>query len=353
MPLYDYGNTRLRARISNLFSIEALESFAHLTSLDSLISQLSKSHYKDAIQIALTYSHGYGCISDALRRKLIEIQDNLQRFYAPEIWEKIKTIFLRSDVQNIKSIIRGIIHKIDPGIIVNALSPLGIIPEQYTTRIAQSKNIQDAIDRMAVYQLEFAPALLALKGTNKYASAAELERELELWYFRRTDEILKGTGENIDLLRKANTIEIDITNINTLLRFIDAPDSPDTSNNPISHFLIDGGSFSRQYLLNLSHSQSIDEAVHKLAGRKYHTSLTTSLACYKETHLLSEFENQLRIYTLKWLSTLPKMNPFGVGVPMGYVALKKSEIRNIRWIAKGILSGFEPEFIVENIERIE
>jgi len=352
MALYDYGNTRLRARISNFFSYETLESYAYLNSVDSLISQLSKTHYKDAIQIALTYSHGYGCISDALRRKLVEIQDNLRRFYAPEIWEKIKTIFLRSDVDNIKSIIRGIIHKTEPGLIVNAISPLGVIPEQYIQRIAQSKNIQDAIDRMAVYQLEFAPALLKLKGTDKFASAAELERELEIWYFSTTGEVLKGRDDNLVLLRKANMIEIDITNINTLLRYIDAPDSPDTSDASIEHFLIEGGSFELKYLINLSRAPKIDEAIKKLAGKKYQTYLLTALDCYQETQLLSEFENQIRIYALRWFSMLPKLNPFGVGVPMGYLALKKSEIRNIRWIAKGILSGFEPEFIIENIERI-
>jgi len=114
MPLYDYGNTRLRARISKLFSFPTLESFAYLTSLDSLISQLSKTHYQDAIQIALTYAHGYGCISDALRRKLIEIQDNLRRFYDPEIWEKIKTIFLREDVKilNLLSVELSIKHNL-------------------------------------------------------------------------------------------------------------------------------------------------------------------------------------------------------------------------------------------------
>jgi len=353
MPLYDYGNTRLRARISKLFSFPTLESFAYLTSLDSLISQLSKTHYQDAIQIALTYAHGYGCISDALRRKLIEIQDNLRRFYDPEIWEKIKTIFLREDVKNIKSIIRGIIHKTQPRIIINSLSPLGVIPEQYTTRIAQAKNIQDAIDRMSVYQLEFAPNLLSLKGSDRFASSAELERVLEFWYFSKIEQILKGSGENIDLLRKANVIEIDITNINTLLRYVDAPDSPETAGSTIEHFLIEGGSYSPKYLINLSHTNLISDVINKLAGKKYQSYLMEALNCYQETQLLSEFENQLRIYALRWLSLLPKLSPFGVGVPMGYVALKKSEIRNIRWIAKGILSGFEPKFIVENIERIQ
>jgi len=353
MPLYDYGNTRLRARISKLFTFQKLESFSHLTSIDSLISQLSKTHYKDAIQIALTYSHGYGCITETLRRKLIEIKDNLERFYDPEIWEKIKIIFLRADVENIKSIVRGIIHNSDPSVIMRSLSPLGVIPEQYITRIAKSRNIQDAIDRMAVYELDFASELLALKGSDKMSSSAELERVLEYWYFDMTRSILSGRGENLELLRKFNIIEMDINNINTLLRFIDAPDSPDMAGARIEHFLIGEGSFPTKLLNKLSRLSSVEQAIEHLAKKEYHVPLNNALDCFAETHLLSEFENQIRIYALRWLSLLPKLNPFGVGVPMGYVAVKKSEIRNIRWIAKGIDSGFETDFIIENIERVQ
>ena len=353
MALYDYGNTRLRARISNLFSVQALESFSLLNSVDGLISQLSKTHYKDAIEIALTYSHGYGCISEALRRKLIEIQENMRNFYAPEIWEKIKIIFLRSDIQNIKAIIRGIIHKSDAAAIINSLSPLGVIPEQYISRIAQSQNIQDAIDRMAVYKLDFAPELLAMKGSAKLASSAELERILEYWYFSNADAVLKGRDENLDLLRKANTIETDITNINTLVRFIEAPDSPETAGTSIEYYLIEGGSFPVKFYVNLSKYQTVEQAIKQIAAKKYQPYLLKALDCYRDTKRLSEFENQIRIYALRWFSLLPKLNPFGVGVPMGYIALKKSEIRNIRWIAKGIYSGFEPEFITENIEKIQ
>ena len=353
MALYDYGNTRLRARISNLFSIQSLESFSGLTTLDSLISQLSKTHYKDAIEIGLTYSHGYGCIAEALRRELLEIRKTLERFYAPDIWEKIKTIFLRYDIQNIKSIIRGIIHKADPAVILNSLTPLGVIPEQYLSRIAQSGSIQDAIDRMAVYQLDFAPDLLQLKGSEKLTSSAELEKILEFWYFDRSDSLLKGRDENVDLLRKANTIEIDIININTLLRFIDAPDSPEMEGSDIESYLIGGGSFSPRFLKSLVNENSIERAIKIIASKKYHSQLLEALDCYKETRLLSEFENKIRIYALQWLSLLPKLNPFSVGVPLGYIALKKSEIRNIRWIAKGIYSGFETEFIIENLEKIK
>ena len=74
MALYDYGNTRLRARLSRLQSIETLETFSDLTSIDSLISALTKTSYQESIETALTYAHGYSCVAEAMRSELNRLQ---------------------------------------------------------------------------------------------------------------------------------------------------------------------------------------------------------------------------------------------------------------------------------------
>ena len=352
MALYYYGNTRLRARISQLFSIQMLESLADLIKIDSLISSLSKTHYKSSIEISLTYAHGYGCITETLQRELKEVRSTLERFYEKDLWEKIKVIFLRVDLQNIKSIVRGISHGARVDTILNSLSPLGTVQDQLLSRIAKSKNIADAIDRMAVYKLDFADELLALKSSERSCCSSEVERTLEIWYFKKITSILSKRDENTELLRKYNAIEADIVNLNILLRFIKAPTSPEIENHPIDYYIIDSGNFPRNLIVKLSKENSVKNAIIRLASSNYRDYLLEALPCFEENGLLSEFENKIRIYALKWLAFLPKLNPFGIGVPMGYVALKKSEIRNIRWIAKGIYSGFEPEYIKENIERI-
>jgi len=352
MALYDYGNTRLRARISNLFSIQMLESLADLTTIDSLISSLSKSHYKSSIEISLTYAHGYGCIVEALRRELSEIRQTLHRFYDKDLWEKIRIIFLRVDLQNIKAIIRGVSHEARIDTIVDSFSPLGTIPERALSGIAKSKNIADAIDKIAIYELDFANELLEQKSSERSCCSSEIERTLEIWYFKKMGAILAGRDGNTQLLRKYNVIEADIVNLNILLRFVNAPLSPEIENQPIDYYIIDSGKFSRNLILKLSKENSVKNVITQLASSSYHDYLLEALSCFEENGLLSEFENKVRIYALKWLALLPKLNPFGVGVPMGYVAMKKSEIRNIRWIAQGIYSGFEPEYIKENLERV-
>ena len=165
--------------------------------------------------------------------------------------------------------------------------------------------------------------------------------------------ILDGRDENTKLLRKQISIEADIINLDTLLRFIMAPSSPELEKHPIDFYLINYGNFSRELLFRLSKEKSVKEVIIQLAARFYHKDLLQGLARYKENGLLSEFEKSIRTYAVRWLSRLPRTNPLGVGVPMGYVALKRNEIRNIRWIANGLYSGFNSQYIKDNLERIK
>ena len=352
MVLYDYGNTRLRARISGLFSLAELEIFSELKSIDNLISRLSKTHYKKSIEIALTHAHDYGCIVEALRRELMDIHGNLKTFYDEEIWKKLRLIFLRIDLQNVKAIIRGVSHKIPVNDIIASLSPLGTISTAMLTQIAKSKDIVDAIDAITVYKLEFADELFSIKGMEQPYGASEIERIIETWYYNQSARLLSGKDSNTILVREMNAIETDIVNLNITLRYVNTPDSPELENHPIDYYLIQGGSLPPELLVSISSAGNVEDAVKRLVNERYHEPLLRAIGLFHENGLLSNFERELRLYALKWMGKLPKQNPFGIGVPIGYTALKKSEIRNIRWIAKGISSGFTPDFIKENFERI-
>jgi vacuolar-type H+-ATPase subunit C/Vma6 len=65
---------------------------------------------------------------------------------------------------------------------------------------------------------------------------------------------------------------------------------------------------------------------------------------------LSEFEKQLRHSRLEWMSRLISKDPLGIGVVLGYLALKIAEVNNIRWIAQGINLGLKPSAIRAELE---
>jgi ATP synthase A1 C subunit len=352
MALYDYGNTRLRARISRLQRIETLESFANLTSIDSLISALTKTPYQESIETALTYAHGYSCVAEAMRRELRGIVVDLQRFYTGAAGEAINGIFERNDLLNIKAILRGLAHEVRLEDIANSLLPLGTLPEPVMLQIAKSKDIHDAISRIVVYQLPVAKPLLELKSRHQDLTAARIELALEKWFFRHVLTESDRRTEEHRILNEYYSIEADIVNLNNVLRFVNSSEAYDKLGGNVQEYFVAQGMLSEKKLSALCKMASVEEVIQSLVSTRYGGYLMRGLAQYAQTHYLSEFENQMRQYQLNWMVGLPKQSPLGIGVPIGYAAMKRSEIRNIRWIAKGIQSSFDPAYIKENLERI-
>ena len=264
MALYDYGNTRLRARISRLLPIQMLESFSDLTSIDSLISALTKTPIKSSIETALTYAHGYGCIVEAMRRELGSVVTDLSRYYEGDVLAHVNMIFKRIDLLNIKALLRGLAHETSIEVITDSFSPLGTIPNTALIQIAKSKDVYDAINRILIFELPMAQVLMELKASHQELSATLIELTLERWYFEQVKQDLKGSGEEMRILREYYAIEADIINLNNILRFVEASDAYADIEEDLQTYLIEPGSISMRTLLSLSKKGSAEEVIRVL-----------------------------------------------------------------------------------------
>ena len=352
MSQYEYGNTRLRARISELMSHETIASFTELTSVDSFISALTRTPYRESVEYALTFAHGYECVTQALQRETSRMYMDLTRFYTGEEAEKINLIFLRDDLKNIKAILRGLSHDNPFDVIIASFTTLGTLPHAVLTQIAKSASVDEAISKMVVYDLPFAEPLLALRAKLERPGSADMEMCIEQWYFQRIDHLITGGSEDARLLREFHGIEADIVNLNTVLRFISTPQAEEELHGTLQDYLIPHGTLTITNWQTLAKSATVQELVQKLSSTRYDSALKIGLDCYKNTGNLSEFEANMHTYLLRWQARLPRLFPLGIGVALGYVSKKLSEIRNLRWIAIGIASAFEPDYIRENLERV-
>lgn len=352
MALYDYGNTRLRAKLSNLLAIEKLESFTDFTTIDSLISALTKTPYKESIETALTFAHEYECINQAMKIASAEIFNDLMKFYQDDEKEKTRMIFYRNDLQNLKAVFRGILHQIPLEQITDSFSYMGTISESVLQHLVKSENLDEVINRMAVYQLPVSQLLLQLRTSRPRLTSSDIELAMEKWYFQEIRILLKGNSEDVRLLNEFYQVEADIVNLNTVLRFVGSEIGHEKIGGHVEEYLIDAGNIATTRLMQLTRVTPVEKMIHSLFSTRYGNFLRVAVECFHSTGLLSEFENQMRMYLLTWSAGLPRLFPLGIGVPIGYVALKRSEIKNVRWIAKGIESGFEPSYIRENLERI-
>jgi len=285
--------------------------------------------------------------------ELEQIVDDLNEFYQEDAKEKVNYIFLREDLESLKAIVRGLIHEIPLDEIINSFSPLSSIPRPILTQIAKSKSLDEAISKSAIFEVPISETLLKWRSKHEDQSSSEIELVIEKWYFQRIRELLNDSSQDSELLREFYSIEADIINLNTLLRVVESEDGRSNLRGDFIKYLIDYGSLSISRLVRLSKEKTVEKVARSLFTTKYGKNLRKALDCYQDTSQLSEFENQMHVYMLDWQAKLPKLFPLSIGVPLGYVARKKNEVRNIRWIAKGIDSGFEPLFIRENLQRVE
>lgn len=350
MAQYEYGNTRLRARLSQLMTYEMMISFSELTSVDSYISSLTRTPYRESIEYALTFAHGYGCITQALQREAGLIYQDLQRFFSGEEAEKIELIFLREDLKNIKAILRGLSHDNPLETIITSFTPLGTLPRAILTQIAKSGSVDEALSKMVIYDLPIAEPLMALRASMDHPTSADMEMCIEKWYFERIDHLISGNSEDARLLREYHAIEADIVNFNSVLRFVTTPQAEEELHGSLQDYLIPHGTLPISRWQQLAESHSVEELISSISPSPYDRDLRIGLECYRNTGNLSEFEANLRTFLVRRIARFARLYPLGIGVALGYVTRKRSEIRNLRWIAKGIASAFEPDYIRENLE---
>ena len=96
----------------------------------------------------------------------------------------------------------------------------------------------------------------------------------------------------------------------------------------------------------------MEAAVEILARAPYEPPLRAGLGAYMRSARLGEFEGHLRGFRLRWMARLIATDPLGIGVPLGYSALKVNEVANLRWVAQGINLGLDADAITAELEFV-
>ena len=348
MSDFDYGNARLRVMKSRLLSRRELETLAEASNLQSLTVALIKTPYRKAIETALARTTGMDCITEALRNDLIDTALKIRQFYSETASELVASVLRTYDIHNIKAILRGLGRNVPLGEIYTTLLPIGDISYSLLVEIAHASGPRLAIDLIAILNLPIAQPLLKLRGERPGAETPEMELALDQWYFRETVKKLDAQTHDDELLQSALKLDADITNLLTVLRFVHAPAERRLlrdrfSTEQFTTLLVGPGRIPFAALGRAADENTLAGAVASLAKPPYHTTLQAGLEAFSKSGRLSDFESQLQRFRLKWMSQWITKDPLGIGVLLGYLALKGNEIRDLRWISKGINLGLNKE----------
>lgn len=357
MPDYDYGNARLHAMKSLLLSGHELNALVNAGSLQGLISALTKTAYRKSVESALTRTSGMDCIEDALRSDLENTVGKIFSFYNGSARKMVSIVLRVYDIHNIKAILRGLSKNFPAGEILKTLLPVGELKYSLLRELARLRNPREAIDALSSMRQPIAWPLITQRMEHPGAQLFELELALERWHYREARRTMRTENRLDGALSHALALEADLSNVLFALRFARDPSERDLlhehfGDEEISCMFIGPGHISFEILTEACQQDNVAMAIETLTDTALALALQAGLERYEQTQRLSDIEKQLKRYRLVWMAYQMTKDPLGIGVVLGYIAIKTNEVGNIRWIAHGIDLGMKAETIQDELEII-
>lgn len=342
---------------SRLLSRGELESLTECHSLRELITILEKTAYHRTLEAALVRGSEMAGLRQALRGDLFTAIEKIGAFYTEEAGEGLRIVLRRYDVHNLRAILRGLTHNAAPAEIVAALIPAGTLKYQVLAELARAPDARAFIDSLASINSPFAWPLVRARLEHPGADTARMELALEQWYFRQAQSFLERAQLTGGVLAAALRLEADLENLSTVLRFLRSPQERRLLQDwleagDLAQILVGPGSLTFERLEAAAGQESAAAAVEALAGTAYGPRLRAGLERFAAGGRLSDLERELRGFRLVWMAQQILRDPLGIGVPLGYLALKENEVNNLHWIARGIQLGLDGKTIRAGLELV-
>jgi vacuolar-type H+-ATPase subunit C/Vma6 len=340
---------------SRLLPRRELEALSEAKTLPAVIAILATTAYSKPVEAALARTSGMQAVTEALRTDLINTLGKIRRFYSDESGDMVALILRSYDIHNLKAVLRGLARQASEIEILNTVLPVGELDYNLLAELASTPGPRVAIDRLASMNHPIVYPLMRLRSEHPGADIPEMELVLDQGYYQQALKYIKEENLGGSFLETAIKLLADIANLLTVLRFARAPSEralirQQYSTKTTRGLLVGPGYLTFDLLQRAAEQDSVDKAISVLASTHYADLLQTGLKSYSLTRRLSDFERHFARYRLKWMSGLIAKDPLGIGVVLGYLALKINEVNNIRWIVQGIQQGLETQVIRAEVE---
>lgn len=328
----EYVNARIKAMKGRLLDPAVFEILIHKPDIESIITELGTTAYKEEIEKASIQYAGIACIEVALRRDFTSSFRKIFRFMRGDESEKyIKILLGRWDVQNIKTILRGKNIHIPTAEILDCLIPAGELDETTMIELVKQADVKAVIDLLATWGISYAkPLTRTFKEYSEKRDLAILEYALDRFYYKNALRAVKGESYDDCLTREMIMTEIDVTNIKNVFRMIrDKIDVEEAQD-----YLIEGAtSLDIEKLLTMVRTGTFAGAIKLLETSPY-AFLSRVPEEVLKAQKISVLEKDLEKYLIKLGKSRFLGDPLSIAIPIGYIWAKYNEITNIRIIAR-------------------
>ncbi len=321
---------------SRLLSAAQVEDLLGTPTMTGFLQGLASTPYGGDLQEALVRYEGLRAVDEALARNFQRATQAILRFADARPRALIEVVLLRWDLENLRVIVRGKHAGRPAEEVVQALLPAGTLREVVLREMAGYPDMTGLAGTLEAVGHPMAPAMA--KGVARYVEAKDLtalEIHLERAYAESGLQQIGRRGHDANVLRGLLEAEIDVANAKTALKLASAGNLSKAER--LRYFVPGGPLVSAERFVALASPETQAQAAARLRARGFPVpDLPADLIA---------FEREIDLKVAKGMASRYLGDPLGVDIVIGYVAMKSTEVANLRLIARGKFLGLAREAI--------
>lgn len=204
---YGYINGRVRMMRTALVDARNLDETANSVNYQEFLRQISETPLREDLGDATAQGAGLAQLDEALSRNYLKAIAHLRSIAVGQPAREIESLLLRYDLQNVKTLVRGVLNGRSADDIVAGLIPAGTIPWTVLQGAAQSADVASLAQTLAVAGGKLGQILRSAVSSGA-SNLLDLEVALDQGYYRAVLAGVRGTH-----VRRYFTREIDVRNL--------------------------------------------------------------------------------------------------------------------------------------------
>lgn len=343
-----YANARIRGMRSKLLDSGSYDRLMACAGVTDLIQELMATSYRAQLEPAIIRGRTVEVADEALRSSLVQANATVLGILQPQAVRLITTILSRWDVFNLKTILRGAHNHLSQEEIVKSLVPAGEWGWPELGVLAKSDSVAAVVDTLVTWGESYAAPLRAAMPAfvrDKNLAALELTLDRE-WIARMSREVAAEHGPAAEVVRRVLAAQIDVSNLVMVFRMVRESVDPDRA----KQFFLEGGRHvPLELYTSLASLTDVEQVMDKLVTSPYHEVLEKAALRYLAKGSISAFERALEDMLARSASAAGRGDPLGIGVAVGYLWAKQTEVTNLRIVLKGVSVGMPAERMREDL----
>ena len=319
---YGYINGRVRMMRVELLDPRALDDAQNAATYPEYLRQISETQLRDDLGEATAQGAGLSELDEALSRNYLRSVQRLRSIVTGQPAQEVEALLLRYDLQNVKTLVRGVLTGRSADDILGGLIPAGTIPWSALQAAAQSTDVPSLAQTLSVAGGRMGGVLRAAVSGGA-AAMLDLEVALDQGYYRSVLSGVRGAA-----VRRYFTREIDLRNLLIARQLRGTPAQ--------TRYFIPGG-------------QGVSEADFlRVAGGDNGT--VPELSPVLEAPDLGSAEAVVRRQLNEASRNVAMSDPLGPGVALDYLRRKEQEIARLRLTGRAKFYGLSKEELAKELE---